>query len=217
MRTLIISILLFAGFTSINAQVTEPVKLEGHYLGIQVNELVRQVFSLGNTAVPSNPYFFNYTYTSATGSGLNVSMGLTVDETNASNNFSNVTTNIDNFSFRVGYDKKKVLTKRFIFSLGVDLTIDSQKNVTLNQDSFSSQEIETTNKLSGWGLGPRFTFQYRISDNILIGTEANYYYKSLKDKFSIEVNGSSTNDEQETDIKRFTFSAPAILWLSVRL
>ncbi|WP_462253955.1 hypothetical protein [Ekhidna sp.] len=193
-------------------------ELKGHFLGLQVNELVRQIFSLGSTTAPSNPYFFNYNYTSATGKGFAASFAYSKDKFSNDDNFNTLTTNIDNISFRIGYEKKNLLSKRFVYSIGIDFLVESQKNETENEDNFSSQTIKTTNKTSGWGLGPRLNFQYRITSRVLIGTEANYYFKSLKEKFEIEFeNNPDNNDESETDIKRLSFSSPAILWLTFRL
>lgn len=211
--TLIITSTTYGQESEVNSN-----NLEGHFLGVQVNELVRQIFSLGNTSIPANPYFFNYTYTSSTGSGFAASFAYTKNQVSNDNNFSTLTTNIDNVALRMGYEKKKSLSKRFIYSLGVDFLIESQKNVTENEDNFSSQLITTTSKVSGWGLGPRLNFYYKVTDNILVGTEANYYFKSLKETFEVDFeNDPSNNTETEGDIRTFTFSSPAILWLTFRL
>lgn len=211
-----IMIIATVSYSQESEEVTND--LEGHFLGVQVNELVRQIFSLGNTNIPANPYFFNYTYTSSTGSGVSASFAYTKNQVSNDNNFNTLTTNIDNIAFRIGYEKKKTLSKRFIYSLGVDFLVESQKNVTENEDNFSSQLITTTSKVSGWGMGPRLNFYYKVTDKILIGTEANYYFKSLKEKFEVDFeNNPSNNTETEGDVKTFTFSSPAILWLTLKL
>lgn len=218
MKKFLSMILLSAGLGLFAQEPIENSSLEGHYLGLQVNELVRQIFSLGGTDVPANPYFLNYTYTSATNDGLNIGFALNIDEINTADNFNSNNTKIRNFAFRMGYEKKTQLSKRFLYSMGLDLTLDFQKNETTNEDSFSSFRIVTTTKRNGWGLGPRFTFQYQVTDNIMIGTEANYYFKALKDEFSVRFSsGSGNNVDEESDVKQFTFAPPAILWLTVRL
>lgn len=218
MKKILCALLLACAF-AIQAQDEDRNNLEGNYLSFQVNELVRQVLSLGNTNIPSNPYFFNYRYTGPTGDGLNIGFAYTVDNFDTSDQFSDISTDISNFSFRIGYDKKKYLGKNFVYGLGIDLTIDNRKNETVNSDSFSSNEIITTDKLSGWGLGPRFTFSYQVSNRIWIGTEANYYFKSLKNSFEVEFSndpGFDDND-RENKIRELTFSTPSILWLTIRL
>lgn len=219
MKRLLILFFVVGAFSNIMAQEpNEMEKLEGHFLGVQVNELVRQVFSLGSSTSPSNPYFFNYTYTSESGGGFSSSFAYSLDNITNTDNFNSIESEISRFALRVGYEKKKTLSKRFIYSLGVDFLIESTKNETTNEDGFSSQTITTTNQLSGWGLGPRFNFYYRVNDRILVGTEANYYYKSLKEKFETDFddNFSSNDDDDERTVKQFTFSSPAILWLTIR-
>ena len=219
MKKMLLTLLIGASFTSYSQEEAEPNRVEGHFLSLQVNELVRQVLSLGNTNLPDNPYFFNYRYIGATGDGLNVGFALTLDNISNANEFSDISTDISNFSFRIGYDKQQYLGKNFVLGIGVDLTVDRQKNETVNVDLFNSQEITTTSTLSGWGLGPRVTFSYRISDRIWVGTEANYYFKSLTNKFEQVFSNSPGFDDNnsESDIERFTFAAPSILWLSLRL
>lgn len=217
MKKLLLVLFLAGAFLS-HAQDENELNLEGHYLSLQVNELVRQVFSFGNTNIPDNPYFFNYTYTGPTGGGVNIGFAYSLDHIDNSDEFNDISTEINNFSFRIGYDKKKYLGKNFVLGLGIDLTIDRQRNETVNSDSFSFQEIVTTDKLGGWGLGPRFAFSYQITNNIWVGTEANYYFKSLKNEFDLDFNQNPGNNQnREEKIKEFNFAPPAILWLSVRL
>lgn len=218
MKKFILLSLLCQGLIT-HAQESDSPTIEGHYLGLQVNELVRQVLSFNSTNTPSNPYFFNYTFLSETGGGLNMSFALTVDKIASNDNFGNdITTDIDNVFFRIGYIKRKVLSNRFIYGLGIDLTLESQKNETENGNNFGGGTITTVTKQAGWGLGPRLTFSYKITDRIFIGTEANYYFKSLNEEFDVKFsNSSSSNETDETKIERFTFSAPAILWLTFRM
>ena len=206
--------LLFAMLTTVSLshaqEEVEGISIEGHFLGVQANELLRQVLSIGSSSLPTNPYFFNYTYTAASGDGFSSSIAYSREEFDNSDNFTSLETESDRFAIRLGYEKKKVLSKRFIYSLGVDFLIESQKNVTTSEDNFSNgQAVIITNKRSGWGLGPRFNFYYRLSDRILIGTEANYYYKSLKDKFSTEFDDDFGIDDEEDErsINSFTFAS----------
>jgi hypothetical protein len=219
MKRLIFVFLICSGTSELYAQDNEDPNLEGHYLGLQVNELVRQILSFNSSGIPSNPYFFNYSYVNDFGEGVNVSFAYTLDKINSSDNFGNdITSNINNVFFRIGYEKRKVLSKRFIYGLGIDLIAESQNNKTFSENNFGSGSTTSKNKISGWGLGPRVSFYYKVSNRILIGTEANYYYKALNEKFDVEFsNNSSNNRTDESKIDRFTFSSPAILWLTFRM
>ena len=212
-------LLLITGATLSYGQEDERNQLEGHYLGFQINELVRQVLSLGTTNTPNNPYFLNYSYVSPTGDGLNIGIAYSLDNFETPNQFNDATTDIRNVSFRIGYEKKKYLGKNFVYGIGFDLTLDSDKNETVSRDAFSSSEVITTSKLGGWGLGPRFMLSYQVSNTIWVGTEANYYFKRLKNTFELDFsdNPSFDDNDTETKIKQFQFASPAILWLSIRL
>lgn len=193
-------------------------EFEGHYLGLQGNELLRQLLNLGNAGLPDNPYFINYSYTSAEGNGLNIGFALSSDGFTQQNGFNSVKTEIDNFSIRIGYEKRERISKRFFYSAGIDLLLDRFANLTITDDNFGSNEISTEAKTSGWGLGPRFMLNYQITDRLIIGTEANYYFKSLTEKFETVVpNFPSNNLSEESDIKKFKFAVPSVLWITIRL
>ena len=208
-------ILFFIG-TGVQAQSDEP-KLEGSFLSLQGNELLRQLMNFGDAGIPDNPYFFNYTYVAETGDGLNIGFALSADEFNQQNGFSSVNTEINNFSLRVGYEKRNHINKRFFYSLGVDLLVDSFKNTTTTTDTFNSGRVKTESTTSGWGIGPRFTLNYRITDALIIGTESNYYYRRLTEKFESDVSNSPNNLEEESKVRLFRFAAPSVLWISIRL
>lgn len=195
-----------------------PSEFEGHYLGLQGNELLRQLLNLGNAELPDNPYFLNYSYVSESGKGLNVGFALSSDDFTQQNGFNSVKTEIDNFSFRIGYMKRERLSKRFFYSTGVDLLIDNFVNVTTTDDNFGSNSISTEAKTSGWGLGPRLTLDYQITNRLAVGTEANYYFKSLTEKFeTVFENSPSNNLSEESEVKRFKFAAPSVLWITIKL
>ncbi|MEQ9402391.1 MAG: hypothetical protein RIM99_02295 [Cyclobacteriaceae bacterium] len=209
-------ICLVAGF-KVQSQVSDNSDFQGSYLGLQGNELLRQLLNFGDAGIPDNPYFFNYTYVSSTGDGLNVGFALSADEFNQLNGFNNVETEIENFSFRVGYGKRKEINKRFYYSLGVDLLIDSFKNTTTTEDTFGGGIFRIESTTSGWGMGPRFTLNYKITDGLIIGTESNYYYKRQTEKFESSTTNGSNGIEEESKIKLFRFAAPSVLWISIRL
>lgn len=219
MNKILLGVLFFIFAShSFSQDQNSDFSFSGHYLGLQANELIRQLVNFGDSEVPDNPYFFTYNYNSVSGDGLNVGFALTSNSIEDNDDFSNTSTKINRFFMRVGYEKKSQISKRFYYSWGVDLVIDSDKNETINEDTFSNNKITTTSTLSGWGLGPRFTINYRITDRLIIGTEANYYYKSLTNKFEVKNEDFPEGDiEDEEDLSQFNFVAPAVLWVTLRL
>lgn len=218
-RIFILAFLSCLTFTKAAAQDQgDPSEFEGHYLGLQGNELLRQLLSLGNADIPDNPYFVNYNYISATGKGLNIGFALSADQFTQQNGFNSVETEIDNFSIRVGYEKRERLSKRFFYSAGIDFLVDRFVNVTRTDDNFGSNRIRTEAKTSGVGLGPRFTLNYEITDRLTIGTEANYYFKGLTEKFETVVVDFPTDvTSEKSKIKRFRFAVPSVLWITIKL
>ncbi len=211
-------VLSFFSFDAFAQVPSDESSLEGHYLGLQGNELIRQLLTIGDVANPDNPYLINYSYNSANGRGINVGFALRVDEFDQQTGFSTLTTEIDNFALRVGYERKKQLDKRFVFSLGFDILIESFKNKTINEDNFNSQILTTETKTTAYGLGPRLGLNYRITDKIILGTEANYYYKELEEEFEATFDNNPTNNESDkSDLKRLNFVSPSSLWLIIRL
>ncbi|MBS1680364.1 MAG: hypothetical protein JST48_01500 [Bacteroidetes bacterium] len=222
----------FAQRDSTNAKVVN------HYVGIQVNQLFKQIFNLSNsTTVVSNPYLINYAVNSTkSGWGLNLGIGYTVDNFNQTDANANTTTDtqINNFSFRIGVERKVSIAKKWMLSYGFDLLSDKSNNTTNTKSEFqlNTNETDTNTITKDSGFGPRFTLNYYITPKILLGTELTYYYKAINigqnntNTFTnvtidpntgqrIVTSNTSTTDTNQK-LKQFHFSAPAILFLILK-
>lgn len=242
----------YLGFSQINSTDQEtdsivvkkpltPQKRSSHYLGVQANQLIRQLlnFSSSNTVI-DNPYLLAYSVNSKkSGIGFSSGVGFLINEISDGDQTNRRTTKINNVSFRVGFEKKSNLGKKWYISWGFDVTHDNLKNETSNIQSpdLSNPGVKfisnTINKTTSWGYGPRFTLNFRISDRIILGTEANYYYKSGTN--SSEASTTSTflqfdpftgtnklttqtnkSPENTSDFTKFQFVIPAVLYLIVK-
>lgn len=226
-----IRLLLFAlFFTSMSLPVFSqdedhtPEKKSNHYLGIQVNPLIRQIFNFSSANTPiDNPFLITYAVNSIeTGWGLNVGLGYRFDEIKENNNSNERETKINDLSFRVGFEKKTYLSKRWIMSLGIDALHEKLRNHTIsrNTNGFGATpfKIETDSKSTGWGIGPRFTINYQVSERILLGTEANYYFKTIKETTEFKSDSSSQNTpEDPVKFKKFQLHLPISIQLIVKL
>src|SRR5688572_29092120 len=79
-----------------------------HYVGLQANQLIRQIFNFSNAPQGiNNPYLLTYAVNSnKTGVGFTAGFGYTFSETNDGDQFiDRITTNNDLF-FRFGIEKK---------------------------------------------------------------------------------------------------------------
>jgi len=223
-------VILFA----VKSQSIDSIKIKNRYFGIQANQLIRQVLNFGgNSGNISNPYLLNYSVNnSSTGSGLNFGLGYLVTGSSDGDSFSERETKDNNFNFRMGYDFKKNVAKKVVVGYGLDFMIQSVTNKSKNITRFDanqSTEITTTNKDNGWGLGPRLTLIYQFNRNIAVGTEASYYFKSVKSTNEIKtfsrfqsfnpitgqptIQTNSSSEKSDSKIAQFRLDQPAVIYL----
>jgi hypothetical protein len=218
-----------------DTEITE--KKVNHYIGIQINQLVRQIFNFSNNnAAINNPYLINYSLVFGPKQiGFNIGSGYTFDEIKTGDATNELTTKVNNTFFRIGFEKKSSIGKNWLFSVGADVLLDKQKDESTSKITFGGNgKIVTTSSstVKGTGFGPRITLSYQISNRILIGTEATYYFKSLKDVGEVviattsrefdPVTGQERNvtrterTENDDELKKLQFNVPAVLWLHVK-
>lgn len=236
MRLIALSGMMLVASVCHSQKDSTRVKTVSHYLGIQANELLRQLFNLSNNSSSVvNPYLINYSLNSVkSGWGLNVGLGYTVDNVDQSDANTSSKTQSNNLAFRIGVERKVPLTKKWLISYGIDLLADKNHSTTTttSQFQFNTNETDIDNTTKDSGFGPRFTMNYFISPKIILGTEASYYYKSINTFQKItnsstvitvdpntgqqteSFNSSSTNTSQ--DRKQFHFSVPAIIYLILK-
>jgi opacity protein-like surface antigen len=200
--------LLAAAQDAVKAQ-----KRSVHYVGVQANQLTRQLFNFGGSSSSiNNPYLITYAVNSVrSGWGLNYGLGYTHIELRNEDPFNPLETTINDFFVRLGVERKVPIGVKWITSYGLDILRESEKNITESRNSQSGNfKTETRNR--GTGIGLRFTLNYNISEKILLGTEATYYYKSMKETRK----GTSVPEETEK-FKEFTFTVPVALFLILKL
>ncbi|MEO7989628.1 MAG: hypothetical protein ABI663_08815 [Chryseolinea sp.] len=205
-----VALLFFS--SSVFAQQDSTAKTVNHYLGVQANQLIKQLFNLSNsTSTVNNPYLLVYSCNSiTTGWGLNVGFGYTYNELN---NLDGLETKINNLFLRAGVEKKVNLGKKWILSGGFDMTVDNQKNSSKNNNNGNIFETETTSK--GWGFGPRATLNYKITNRILLATECTYYFRAGKNSTKLTTPFDAPQ-ETLTKSKQFLFTVPAVLIMIVK-
>lgn len=175
-----------------------------HYTGLQVNQLLKQIVNFGNSPAVNNPYLLKYSLRfNATEQQINVGFGYNYSQQTEKNGLKS---DLSDLNFRLGYGKAYSLGKKFEFGVGIDGVLRAQNIQTFNVQSFNfgsglDSTITTTKSVAiGYGLGPQVTLTYAITDRILIGTEASYYF--IRSKQTLEV--------QEKNYSS-SFGGPAIL------
>jgi hypothetical protein len=213
LRKFVFGFLITTSYLSALCQESETseISVKGHYFGIQANQLIRQVFNFSNSSTPvNNPYLVIFSFNSSTGFGANFSLGYNHNETNTGDALtSRVITNSD-FNTRVGLEKKSMIGKKFVVSVGGDILYQAISTESNSTDIFSGN-ITTISKTSGFGIGPRLGLFYHLTDRFLIGTEANYYLKFMTQKFEVK-----PGDSDEEDLKQFQLNVPTAIFLVLK-
>lgn len=210
------------------------------YLVVQANQLIRQIFNFSNAnAAIDNPYLLTYSVNSKrNGVGFSSGLGYSISEAADGSPSNKRETKINNFSIRVGVEKKSQIGKRWTVSWGLDIVHDNLKNETKNNQNTDPSnpairfESTTTNTTSAWGFGPRFTLNVAITNRILIGTEASYYYKSGSTDVAAsntntflqfdpgsggnKLTTNSTKTESSSDFTKFQFIVPAVIYMTIK-
>lgn len=200
----------------VDTEVVET-KILRHYIGVQANQLLRQLLNFGGTAtVAGNPYLMTYAFNSTkTGVGLNFGLGYSYSSSSNGDPITPRTTTDNSLSLRLGIEKKFTIGKRWFSSYGLDFLLDESQNkteTTFNQgNGFPGNKTTTEFTNNGTGLGPRFTLNFLISDKIILGTEASYYYRSFTSSQKVTNQPDQTNKP-----KSFTFAVPAVLYVILK-
>ncbi len=213
-RTILAWVLLACAWPAVAQSTEEAVSANSKYLGIQANQLVRQLLNFGGTnSNVANPYLLTYAFNSnASGTGMSFGLGYSYRHFNDGDAITPRQTTESDFFIRAGIEKKVFWGKRWMGSYGVDVVLDRLRDKTKTTSNFGGPPIETGSITTLGGLGPRCTLNFQIAEKILIGTEASYYFKSGKQKIEDPTVSVRTEHKQRS----FNLAVPAVLYLILR-
>ncbi len=194
-----------------------------HLIGLQLNELIRQVFNYDKNSV-TNPYLLTYELVSRqnqfglrTGIGVNYSRqmfhGLYLDTTQ---------TSLD-VHFRVGASKTFRLYRKFIAGVGVDMVYNYQKIDNKQEDNQPLVHSSNVNGLDNtvtselWGGGPEISLKYQFSDKIAVGTELQVQVLSGKKRNKTVYSYSSADDTRTSSIDQRVINLPTVFYIILKL
>lgn len=241
MKNFLLSLILLGFILPCHAQSDSLTnrRRSSHYLGVQANQLIRQLVNFGNSNnTVNNPYLLVWSVNSKqTGWGMNTGLGLNVNQFTDGDNTNKRTTDITDLNFRIGFEKKSMLAKRWMTSWGFDLI---HQNLSNNTNSTNSPDpnnpnvksiVDTKSSTTAWGFGPRFTLNFIINSKIILGTEATYYYRSgttslnvnstntfiTFDNFGRQILNTTTNkSDNSSDFKSFQFNLPVAVFVLIK-
>ncbi|PQJ11362.1 hypothetical protein CJD36_006055 [Flavipsychrobacter stenotrophus] len=180
-----------------------------HYIGVQINELTKQILGVNNTStVADNPYLFTYHLTErSSGLGFRVGSGFNyISQTLDGGGKSTV----KSFNCRIGFEKTFKLSDKWSTGVGLDLLY---KNVDTSYDQQSAYGYKQTYKSKKIGAGPMGWLRYSLSKKILVGTEISMYYLTGNDKMT----SSYTSADSDEKVSEFKFNLPVVFFLSMKL
>lgn len=237
MKKNIIAVAMLAATTTVcfSQTATNDVQLKSkkleHTVGVQMNELIRQVFNFNNSTATNlnNPYLLYYSVTHAkTGLGIRAGIGYNYqDFTNDDGIVRSVTENND-LNARLGIEKAFKLSGKFSAGVGVDAVYANDWNKTASKVVSFDTTITTIKTTVGQiGGGVMGWLRYNVSDNIQIGTETSFYYQTGDKKQNITVinirqtgstgGGTTTTTESKVDSKQSNgvFRVPVVFYLLI--
>lgn len=206
-------------------------KLFDHRIGVQANELVRQVFNFNNSAGSSinNPYLLTYSITWAKpGIGLRFGVGPQFNSFSNDDGIVQTENNINRMSLRAGIQKVFTLSDRWTAGAGGDAVYFNDRSYTKTfTRSFDSTKTDIATEVKTFGYGGMAWLRYHITPRIHIGTEASFYYSTgdNKQRIIIETRDNNTfpGSRRKTTVselkdkrKEGVFHLPMVIYLVVK-
>lgn len=218
-------------FAQDSGQDTKKEHKTEHIVGVQMNELIRQVFNFNSSAgnaANNNPYLLIYTLRfKKCGIGIRTGVGYTYQDFTTEDGLSNKVTQINELHCRLGIEKSFQLSSKWSSGIGIDGIVNLNKNYTSSiLRSFDTVNTKTKSELNSFGGGAMAWLRYNISPRILIGTETSFYYATGEQKqkieitqrdrttFPFDVKTSITEDNSTSSVG--VFSVPVTFYLIVK-
>ncbi len=231
MKKLIPTVLLLGCIQNCIAQgsIIDTSKMFEHTVCVQMNGLIRQVFNFNNnTSSPvPNPYLVTYNINLAkTGWGLRIGTGYNYTSGTTNDGITKTTSNIDDLQFRLGIEKRFVLSDKWSAGAGIDgiVQLNDDKTVAV-VNQFDTTTTTTKTNITTYGAGTMVWLRYHLTKSIVIGTEASFYYTSGKQKNSTDVVTispgfiqpiSTSSSSSNPTISNGTFNLPVVFYLGVK-
>lgn len=212
----------------------KKVKTHDHYVGVQLNSLIRQVVNFNNntSTTPVNPYLLVYSVNSIkSGWGLRAGLGYHYNSSTTKDGITETKSEINDLNARVGIEKRFDLSRKWKAGAGLDAVMsynDANTDATIH--SFDTTITLTKSKLPAYGGGAMGWLRYNISDRICIGTEASFYYvigtedretrvtkkkQSTTPPFVVSTTTTITNSKPQ--FSEAVFKSPVVFFLIIRI
>jgi len=218
-------------FAQADARAAPKEKMFDHFVGVQLNGLIREVFNFSNNAAAAakNPYLLIYGINlHKTGWGLRLGLGYNYNSTSSNDGITSSTAKINDFATRFGIEKAFKLSDKWSVGAGIDgvLNKDDDKTTSIVH-SFDTTTTETRTLLKSYGGGAMAWLRYHVTPRVLIGTEASFYYITGTQTNTVAVTTSqptgggfpiitTTETVSKPTVSQGTFSSPIVFYLIVK-
>src|ERR1043165_5313266 len=145
---------LFACTCAQTAKEENHEKKIQHHVGVQINELVRQVFNFSNnTNTNNNPYLLVYSINSVKkGWGARIGAGYTYRSFTDNDGINRKETNINSIQLRLGGEKAFKLSDKWTTGIGIDGLYNLDENDTRSTTKALDTTLTVTRtKITGLG------------------------------------------------------------------
>lgn len=212
--------------------VSPKSKIFEHQVGVQANELVRQVFNFNNNNnTLNNPYLLTYSLNwKKPGIGIRLGVGPDFRSFKDDDGIVQQENNINVMNLRLGLEKTFVLSDKWSAGAGVDYVLANDVSYTKTfTRTFDSTSTDIASNTATKGYGAVAWLRYHITPHILIGTEASFYYRkgdfrqdiSITTKTQGGIIGQPSVFETkitkiDNEVEFGTFNLPMVLYLIVK-
>lgn len=201
-----------------------------HTVGVQMNELVRQVFNFNDVSAQNqNPFLFIYSVNhNPTGWGLRLGVGPYFKTFQDDDGIVETESDISRFDARIGVEKAFQLSPKWSAGAGADFVYHRNQTITKTfTKTFDSTETDLKTNINTTGYGVMGWLRYHISPNVLIGTETSFYYRSGDHKQTLAITTKQTGfpgptirktqiSQIDNTVKEGIFYVPTALYIMVR-
>lgn len=221
----------FAQQDSATVQLLPADKIFDHFIGVQANLLIQQVFNFSEPNENGNPYLLKYTLRhNESGLAFNAGFGINTATTENSEGFKRTN---DGFDARAGIGYQRSIGRNFEVGVGADFVYGYEAQETFSVQVVSSfgqtdsTVTTTSNKITRIGGGLQASVSYVFARRFMVGTEMSLYYTTTTDKFNVTseshrtqqgfdpiVSLSSTNEK--SDGRALQFQVPIAIFISFK-
>lgn len=168
-------------------------------LSLNVNTFIRQYLGLGGEQIfVSEPFLINYhsghnNKYLRMGAGLVFSISTVTENDNFGNNDVERSNRFINFDYRIGYERRKSINKRWSYHYGFDFVFEYN---VLKSESDQFSNFVSTDRQIGAGFGPIFGVRFNINNRMMLWTEASMYYMYRRNTFFTKVDSDIVEDDK---------------------